>query len=292
MVKNFFRSPPPLKEVIFKTIGHLKIQYVKLEQVTVRMRNRDEILFGKCIEAVKGKNRERAIVFANELAEVRKARNMLVQTQLAIERVILRLETIRDISDIMVDLVPAIRTLKSVTERLVKVMPDMAGELEKVNDSISETLAVTTLSQPQPVTPFEEKTPAGEQILEEVTTFLEERLTERLPEPPAPIIAAQKVESKGEVRQMVALTASCQEVHKPKEREPQEYFAYKDMKLQSVSLTIKQSSSLENALLDYVKKSKGEIDVGQCANELNVPLNDVVQALEKMGQEGKIQIQR
>jgi len=291
VVKNFFRSPPPLKDVIFKKIGELKFQHVKLEQVTVRLRERDRVLFVKCVSAVKGKNRERAIICANELAEVRKLLNMLMQTQLALERVVLRLETIRELSDIMVDLVPALRDLKSVTERLFRVMPEMAWELEKVNDSISETLAITSLSPPQPVTPFEVGTPAGEEILKEASTFLEEKLIEKLPEPPAPIRATEKVESREEMREMVALTASCQEVHKP-ERKPQEYYSYKDVKLQRVSLTIKQSSSLENALLNYVKKSNGEIDVFKCANELNVPFNDVVEALEKMGQEGKIKIQR
>jgi len=291
VVKNFFRSQPPLKEVIYKTIGKMKFQHVKLEQVTVRLRHRDKVLFGKCVTAVNGKNRERAIIFANELVEVRKLLNMLVQTQLALERVILRLETIRELSDIMVDLVPALRTLKSVTERLFRVMPDMAWEMKKVNDSISETLAITTINQPQPITPFETKTPAGEEILKEASVFLEERLIEKLPEPPAPIVAPEKIESRKEVRQMVALTASCQEVHKP-ERKTQEFFAYKDMKLQSVSLTIKQSSSLENALLNYAKKSKGEIDMVQCANDLDAPFNDVVEAFEKLGQQGKIKIQQ
>jgi len=291
VIKKLFHSTPPLKEVIFKTIGKLKFQHVKLEQVTFRLRERDRILFEQCVTAVKRKNRERAIICANELSEVRKLLNMLVQTQLALERVVLRLETIKELSDVMVDLVPALRTLKSVTERLVRVMPEMSWELEKVNDSISETLAITHLNPPQPITPFEEKTPASEEILKEASALLEERLTEKLPEPPVPIIATEKVESREEVRQMVALTASCQEVHKP-ERKPQEYFSYKDVKLQSVSLTIKQSSSLENTLLNYVKKSKGEIDVVQCANELNVPFNDVVEALEKLGQEGKIKIQR
>lgn len=291
MVKNFFSSPPPLKDTIFKTIGKLKFQYVKLEQVTVRLRDRDRALFGKCISAIKEKNRERAIICANELVEVRKLLNMLVHTQLALERVILRLETIKELSDIMVDLIPALRALRSVTERLVSIMPKMALELEKVNESISETLAITSISPPQPITPFEEKTPASEEILKEATTFLEEKLIEKLPEPPAPIIATKKVESREEVRQMVALTASCQEVHKP-ERKTKEYFSYKDMELQSVSLTIKKSSSLENALLDYAKKSNGEIDVVQCANELNAPFNDVMEALEKLGQQGKIKIRQ
>jgi division protein CdvB (Snf7/Vps24/ESCRT-III family) len=292
VVRNIFRSPPPpLKETIFKSIGKLKVQRVKLEQVTFRLRGRDKILFEKCVTAVKGKNRDRATICANELAEVRKLLNMLVQTQLALERVILRLETIRELSDIMVDLLPALRNLKGVTERLVGVMPEMAWEMEKVNDTISETLAMTRIKQPQPITPFEAKTPAGEEILKEVTTLLEDKLTEKLPEPPTPIKAIEKVESKTKMRQMVALTASCQEVHEPK-RKNQEFFSYKDVELERVSLTIKQSSSLENALLDYAKKSKGEINVVQCAKELDAPFNDVVEALEKLGQQGKIKIQR
>jgi len=217
--------------------------------------------------------------------------NMLAHTHLAIERIILRLETIRELSGIMMDLLPALRNLKSLTERLVRVMPEIGRELENVNDSISETLAITKMSSMPPVMPIEVKTPAGEEILKEASAFLEERLTEKLPEPPAPIIAKEKVESKREMRQMVALTASCQEVSKP-ERKPQDYFSYKDLKMQSVSLTIQQSSSLENALLDYVKKSKGEIDAVQCANELNVPFNNVLETLEKLGQEGKIKIQQ
>jgi len=168
----------------------------------------------------------------------------------------------------------------------------MAWELEKVNDSISETLTLTQIKTPQPITPFETMTPAGEEILNEVSTILEDRLTETLPEPPTPIISTEKVKSRAKVRQMVALTASCQEIHKPTEPQTQEYFSYKDVELQRISLTIKQSTSLENTLLEYAKKSKGEIDVSQCASELNVPLNDVMETLDKLGQKGKIKILR
>ncbi len=292
MVKNFFRSNPPLKDTIYQTMGKLKLQRVKLEQATFRLRQRDKILFAKCVTAIRAKHKERATIFANELSEVRKVLNMLLQTQLAMERIILRLETIKELSDVMVDLLPALRNLRSVTESLAKVMPNMAWELEKINDSISETLSLTQIKTPQPITPFEKTTPAGEEILNEVSTLLEDRLTETLPEPPTPIVSPEKIKSTEKVRQMVALTASCQEIHKPTEHETQGYFSYKDMELQKVSLTIKQSTSLENTLLEYAKKTKGEINVFQCANELNVPLEDVRETLDKLGQKGKIKIIR
>lgn len=292
MVRNFFRSNPPLKDSIYQTIGKLKFQRVKMEQATFRLHQRDKFLFAKCVTAVRAKQEERATIFATELSEVRKVLNMLIQTQLAMERIILRLETIKELSDVMTDLLPALRNLRSVTESLSKVMPNMALELEEVNDSISDTLALTRIKTPQPITPFETKTPAGEEILNEVSTLLEERVAETLPEPPTSIISTEKVEAKRQVKQMVALTASCQEIHKPTEHKTQGYFSYKDVELQRVSLTIKQSTSLENTLLDYAKKSKGELNVLQCANELNVPLKDVTETLDRLSQEGKIKIIR
>lgn len=293
MVKNFFRSPPPLGDAIFQSIQKLKVQYVRLEQVTIRLRERNKGLFEKCVIAIKSKNRDRAVICANELAEVRKLYNFIVQTQLALERVILRLETIRELSDVMTDLLPALRALKNVTGQLSKVMPEMSLELEKVSDSINETLAMASIRPLEPVVPLEIKTPAGEEILNEVSTFLEKKLAEKLPEPPpVPVIAAKKVESRGEVRQMVALAATCSGVHEQKEGQvgSQKFrVSYKDMEMQSVSVTIQRSPSLEDALLEYAK-SKGEIDVAQCASELKVPFGDVVKALEKLGAEGKIEI--
>lgn len=293
MVKSFFRSSPPLNITINQTIRKLKFQHAKLEQGTIRLREKDKALFHKCVMAIGEKQRERATILATELGEIRKVLNMLVQTQLAIERIILRLETIRELSDVMVDLVPALRNLKNVTKSLYKIMPKMAHELEKVNDSISETLAVTRVNSSHPIMPLDLKTPASEEILKEATMVLEERLTESLPEPPVSITATEKVESKGKIRQMVALTASCQEVHKPEKPISQGYFSRKDVELQRVSLTIEQSSSkrvLEDALLEYAKESKGEIDAVQCANELNVPYKVVMETLDRLGHEGKIKV--
>ena len=54
--------------------------------------------------ALKKNNKERAAMCANEIAEVRKLIKFLYSVQLAIERVILRLETIKELSDIVVDL--------------------------------------------------------------------------------------------------------------------------------------------------------------------------------------------
>ena len=287
-----FHSPPPLKDAILQSIHQLKVQHVKLEQVTFKLRERDRNLFETCAIAVEKKNKDRAIVFANELVEVRKLLNIVVHAQLAIERVILRLETIRELGDIIVNLKPMLKTLQDIAGLLVRVMPEVALELEKVNDSISETLAITHIDTPQPVTPSERKTPQSEEILKEVSSFLEQRLTEDLPEPPASVIVPRRAEPAKKVRKMIALAAACSEAEVCEPREPQTSLSYKDMEVQSVSFTVQRSSSLEDTLLEYAKRREGEIDVAQCALELNIPYKDVMEAIESLGARGKIRIER
>lgn len=295
---KFLKPPPQIGAVILQTIRKLKIQKVKLEQVNVRLQRRDRVLFEACIVYVRKDQRERAAICASELAEVRKLRNMVVQCQLALERIILRLETIKEVSEIFAELKPALKTLRGLTQTLVNVLPDVAMELEKVNESITETLAISRINPELPL-PTPVKTEAGEEILKEASAVLEEKLSRQLPEPPAPaepshVIVKEELSSQPEkVKQMVALSVSCSEtVERDEKGEAQRYVSHKDMELRGVSITTNPNSSLEDTILEYVKKCKGEIDIKQCALQLNLPHEEVLKALENLGAKGKIQIQR
>jgi len=290
---KLFQPPPPIGDVIFQTIRKLKFQNAKLEQVSTRLRERDRVLFQSCVTEVRKKRKDRAAICANELSEVRKLLNMVVQCQLALERIILRLETIKEVSEIFADLKPALRSLSAITQNLVNIMPDVAQELERVNESISETLAMTRLDTPQPIASVGAKTEAGEEILREVSGVLERKLSEELPAPPVSV-TQERVESRENVKQMVALAATCSTSGQVEHQEGESptYVTYKDLELQRVSLTIQRKSSLEDAILEYAKECKGEIDVDKCALDLNVPSDEVVNALESLGTKGKITIQR
>jgi len=291
-VIKLLQPPQPIGETIFQTVRKLRIQRLKLEQATVRLRERDRVLFETCVSDIKRERRERAAICANELAEVRKLLSMVSQCQLALERIILRLETIKEVAEIMADLKPALRSLHIITENLVNVMPDVAQELERVNESINETLAVTKFNSPESIAPLTAKTQASEEILREVSAVLEEKLTEQLPAPPVSL-NEEKIQTRENVKkQMIALAATCSEVTQPTEQgESESYVTYKDVELKRVSLTIERQSSLEDVILDYAK-NKGEIDVHQCALELNVPHDEVEQALENLGKKRKIVIQK
>jgi division protein CdvB (Snf7/Vps24/ESCRT-III family) len=294
---KMFKPPPPIGEVILQTIRKLEIQKVKLEQVKVRLQRRDHALFEACVVHIRKNSHERAAICASELAEVRRLRNMVVQCQLALERVILRLETIREVSEIFAELRPALKTLRGLTQTLVNVLPNIAMELEKVNESITETLVMTRMNDDLPL-PMPIKTEAGEEILKEASAFLEEKLSKQLPEPPEPtrtrvIVREKPARQPEKVKQMVALAVSCSEVVQHKDKgENQRYVSYKDMELREVSVTTRSSSSLEDTMLEYIKKCKGEIDIKECALQLNIPPGEVLKALKNLGAKGKIQILR
>ncbi len=289
-IKNPFSTPPTLEQVVFEAVPKLKIQRFKLGKVIVRLRQRDGILFKTCEKALENKNKERAVIFANELAEVRKLIKVISQTQILVERIILRLETLKELSFAFADLKPVLRILHGVTTQLTTLMPQMAYEMEKVNVSIDETLAMTKTGSLQLDVPFGLKTPGGEEILQEVSALLEEKIAEKLPEPPTSVPVAEKPQRMEKVRQMVALAATCSEICE--EEGPQRYVSYKDMEVERVSLKIRESLSLEDKVLEYAKNSGGQLDVTKCAFELSVQPREVEKAIECLGGQGKIKIEQ
>ena len=276
-----------------RSICTLRIQQNKLEQASYRLKERDRILFESCTGALKKNNKERAAMCANEISEVRKLLKFLYSVQLAIERVILRLETLKELSDIVIDLKPALKLLQNVSSDLFQVLPDVSSELNNVNDTIRETLCATKISADESLIPVGKKTAAGEEVLNEVSSFLEQKLSETLPEPPEALSAEEKA---APIRELVALSASSSQVvgHKTTEEigmDPSKtLFSYKKSEIKEISLKV-EKPSIEDMLLEYVKKSNGELDLTRCSNDLKTSNEEIEKALENLGTQGKIKIE-
>jgi division protein CdvB (Snf7/Vps24/ESCRT-III family) len=286
-------NPPPLREIAAKSILTLRVQQNKLEQAGYRLKERDKILFETCMSALKRNNKEKAAICANEISEIRKLIKFLYSVQLAIERVVLRLETIRELSEIVVDLKPALKLLQDVSRDLFQVLPDVSSELSNVNSAISETLCATKITTDASVIPVERKTQGGEEILKEVSSFIEQKISENLPEPPTSI-ATEK--TKQPVKELVALTANCSQriarksVENDGEDSSQTLFSYKKSEIKEFSLTV-EKPSIEDMLLEYVRKTNGEIDMTRCSKDLQTSDAEIEKALDSLGTKGKIKIE-
>ncbi|MGE5188161.1 MAG: Snf7 family protein [Betaproteobacteria bacterium] len=287
------QSPPPIREVATKSIYTLRIQQNKLEQASFRLKERDRILFETCMGALKKNNKEKAAMCATEIAEVRKLVKFLYNVQLAIERVVMRLETIKELGDIVSDLKPALKLLQGVSQELFQVLPDVSSELNNVNSTIQETLHATKLTADENLVPVGKKTEAGEEILKEVSCFMEQKLTETLPEPP--VSPATPVKEKMPIREMVALTASSSQVFGKKVSEESGFdpektlITYRKSEIKEISLKVQKPT--EEVLLEYVRRMNGEIDMGRCSSELNISNEEIERALENLGNQGKIRIE-
>jgi len=243
--------------------------------------------------ALKKNNKQRAAMCANEIAEVRKLIKFLYSVQLAIERVVLRLETIKELSDIVVDLKPSLKLLQQVSSDLFQVLPDVSSELNNVNEAIRETLCATKISADESLIPVGKKTVDGEEVLNEVSSFLEQKLSDTLPEPPATLTSEEKA---APIRELVALSASSSQVVGRKTTEEtgldlsKTLFSYKKSEIKEISLKV-EKPSIEDMLLEYVRKSNGEIDLSRCSSDLKTSNEEIEKALENLGTQGKIKIE-
>lgn len=287
-------GPPPLRDIAAKSILTLRVQQNKLEQAGYRLKERDKVLFESCMGALKQNNKEKAAICATEISEIRKLIRFLYSVQLAIERVILRLETIRELSEIVIDLKPALKLLQNVSQDLFQVLPDVSNELNNVNSTISETLYATKIRTDESVIPVNKKTAGGEEILKEVSSFIEQKIAENLPEPPTSV-APEKKKAKP-VKEMVALTANCSQtigrrsIENDDEDSSQTLFSFKKSEIKEFSLTM-EKPSIEDMLLEYVRRCNGEIDVTRCSSDLKTSNEEIEKALETLGTKGKIKIE-
>ncbi|MBK5133436.1 Snf7 family protein [Candidatus Bathyarchaeota archaeon] len=269
----------------------LEVQKRKLEQASYRLKQRDRGLFESCMRAQQKNNKGRAAMCANEIVEVRKLIKFLYSVQLAIERVILRLETIKELSDIIIDLKPALKLLKNVSSDLFQVLPEVSNELNNVNQTIQETLYATKITTNDSLIPVGQKTEAGQEILQEVSNLIEQKLSESLPEPPT----FTSIETEAPIKELVALTASSSEMTESETSEfvrdaSKALFSYKKCEIKEISFKV-EKPSLEEVLLEYVRKSNGEIDLSRCSSELETSNEEIQRTLETLGTKGKIKIE-
>jgi len=176
-------QPTPLKERINKTVFRLKMVQRKLEDSRLRSEQKYKKLFNKCIQAQRAKDQATAIMYANESAQIRTIAKTLTSAELAVEQVVLRLETVTDFGDIAAEIMPAAETIRAVKGRLQGIIPEVSMQLGFINQSLDSLVleaGEATGSSWSAIASNEE----AEKILLEATTVAEQKIREGFPELP------------------------------------------------------------------------------------------------------------
>jgi len=177
------RRQAPLKERINAILYRLQFQSERLKQTANRLQARDKELFDKCVAAYLSKDVDRASIYANECAEVRRMAKVLLRSQLALEQVVLRLQTVEDLGEAALQMALVARVVRDVKSSIAGVMPEVAFNLSQIDESLNslmvETGEATGISVTS-ITPSEE----AQKILSEASLLAEQQMKEKFPELP------------------------------------------------------------------------------------------------------------
>ena len=181
------------------SLNELKQQNLKFEQSCRSLDVREKEIFSMIKGALRGKDKLRANMYANELARVRHLKRVFSQSQLAIECISMRMESLLDLYN-AIQLDPISEAIKDVISDIQGVSPEFTASLEQLTKLAGETLTQANIGFKEPALEeaFSATSPESIAILKEVSKTIEDSLTEAFPEPPvikAPIATSLQPEA-------------------------------------------------------------------------------------------------
>jgi division protein CdvB (Snf7/Vps24/ESCRT-III family) len=182
----------PLKPRIESAIRILQIQTHKLDKISHALSQKDSDLFEKIVTAQTRHDIHHSNIYATELSELRKTEKTVQQSRLALEQIVLRVQTVREWGDIVSSMAPAIGVIRNVKKAVSRVMPEAERELGDVGESMSSLLMEAgeyTGGTFNLATSNDET----EKILGEAAAVAEQKMKEKFPEMPSTTPSGEKV---------------------------------------------------------------------------------------------------
>jgi len=177
-------NPTPMRERITQTVFKLSMVQRKLEDSRLRIEQKHKMLFNKCVRAQEGKDTQTAVMYANECAQVKKIAQTIISSQLALEQVVLRLDTVKDFGDVAAELMPAAAVIRSVKGRLSGVIPEVSmtlGTISQTLDSLVLEVGETTSQTWNALSSGED----ADKVLSEASMIADQKIKEGFPELPS-----------------------------------------------------------------------------------------------------------
>jgi division protein CdvB (Snf7/Vps24/ESCRT-III family) len=171
----------PLKEQLAVVIYRIRTQRNKIESMSLMLQRRDKEFFDKCVGARSAGDVARANLYAEECAEVRKLAKIALNSELALEQLVFKLETAEMMGDIAYLVHPIKSVVATVEQQIQHMLPDVSFELSQINESL-ETIMVNAGDVSESIVPAESHSPEGERIMLEANTLAEQKIRSRFPE--------------------------------------------------------------------------------------------------------------
>jgi len=182
-ISDAIKPKGSLKPRVEMAIKGLRSQISKLDNMTTKLKQRDEQLFKRIVIATQQHDTQASKVLSNELAEVRKVSKILGNARMALEQIELRLSTFHDLGDTVVTIMPTIGLMRNLKSSLAKFMPEADQELGRMTEMLGGLM--TESFQGDASFGIDGVTNAeSEKILQEAAAVAESSVNEKFPTMP------------------------------------------------------------------------------------------------------------
>jgi len=177
-------KPTPMKRRIQLASNRLRLQMGRLDKTVSQMEARDKTLYERCVKSLAARDVQAATLFANECVEIRKLVKTSLSSQICLEQVLLRLETIEQFGDM-------VKSMDQVKGIIGLVRGDLEGKLPEISTNladIEDSLGSVTVEIGQAVDSEGPLIPASDEsarVLQEADAMAEQKMKEKFPEIPA-----------------------------------------------------------------------------------------------------------
>lgn len=270
---------PDWEEMVQDIIVRLKNEQDRFEELEYRTKKRIDELFSKIVDNIKmmdstSKEDERKTyqnlgkVYAEEVYELRSFLKAIRFAKISFERVIQRLQTVRDIHDFQTVLVPVANMLNGVKTEISSIFPKAGETLDEINRIITDIMLTTTSGNQYNASHNFMVNEDVEKIIKEAWKQADSSVEEELPEP-------ERLKAQTKVLQQQVKTTQAS---KPAVQIP-------------VNTVISRSDDeLENAMLEEIKRSGGRVVVSDLSAKLGIDKDKVYEILYNLSKKGKIKI--
>ncbi|HET8720236.1 MAG TPA: hypothetical protein VFM64_04500 [Candidatus Nitrosotenuis sp.] len=175
----------PLKNKIDSAQKNLQLQIIKLDEIGMKIKKKNDFIFNKIVNAQKMNNHMHAKAYATELIEIRKMQNMVNSAKLSLEQIQLRLNTVSELGDIVVTLSPCMSVIKGLGSSLTGIMPEATSSMQNLSQILGDVLTGSSMNENQ--SSISTYNPSSETlaILEEAQSVIEGQARVNIPEPPS-----------------------------------------------------------------------------------------------------------
>ncbi len=185
-LRDSIRPKTGMREGITAAQRSIKAVMSKLDAKSARLKEQDSRIFQGVVTATQTHDTERASIYANELAEIRKIHRHITQTRLVLEQINLRIGTAQDMGDVVASISPIISVVKGMRGSLQSIMPDAGAEMEGIGNMLNDVMT-SSGELGGSFTTIASTSEESEKILAEASTVVGLKTEDKFPDIPNPV---------------------------------------------------------------------------------------------------------